>query len=229
MREQYLLHRAAIDEVVKLAGDLNQQEESKATSEMYLKELYGPFPELGRRLAKPPQPMVVAEKAMTLPKPVATLMVEEKPWNKLPTTSNPSTTRFLLYALYFYLLAAFVAHFDHCVFLDLLVALLLFGAIQLNTPLLIQSLATKCVVAIAAAALLGTVWLAVYTRRWWNTGYVDNFSMLTARRISVGFEFLLMLARAVAVGALLVAYHTLQKGADEFVVERPEVIKGDIF
>lgn len=200
--------------IMKAQESLRGMDSDRVTSENFIVDMAAPFPELSRTLARsaPTQKAAMAAPA----RPVATYVADEKPWNKLPTTSNPTTTKFLIYSLYAYLAVAFLASFNHCVFLDLTIALILFGSVQLNTPLLIQSLATKAIGGIALAILLGVVWLAFYIRPWWNTGYIDNFSQLSVRRYSVVFEFVLMIARLVALYALVFSYKTLQIGQDEF-------------
>lgn len=203
------------DLIFSAQNELRDMENDQLASENFLVEMVAPFPELSRTVARTP----MKEKIAMLPpaRPVATLVADEKPWNKLPTTSNPTSTKFMIYSIYFYLIAAFLASFDHCVFLDLTIALILFGSVQLNTPLLIQSLATKAIFGIVLAIVLGIIWLVFYLRPWWNTGYVDNFSLLSVRRSSIVFELLLMIARFVVLYALSVSYKNLQKGQNEFV------------
>lgn len=205
--------------------EMKQFEEDKDESERYLRELVAPFPELGRRMMKPTAGGLEKAAAMG-PKSVTAAILEEKNWNKLPTTSNPSMTKFLVYSIYFYLLAGMFACLNHCVFLDLVIGLLLFGSNQLNTPLLIQPFAVKCLVGIGVAFLLGIIWMAYYASPWWKEGYVDNFSLLNGRRAAVVGEVILMFARAVLGGALLVGMKTLQPGTDEWAFEginRPDV------
>lgn len=68
---------------------------------------------------------------------------KEGMFDKVPMASNAVISKFLLYAVYIYVVIALLTSFNRCVFLDLLMSLLLFSSFQINIPQYIKSFATK--------------------------------------------------------------------------------------
>lgn len=49
-------------------------------------------------------------------------------FDKVPMATNATVSKFLLYAVYVYVIIALLTSFDRCVFLDMLMSLLLFSS-----------------------------------------------------------------------------------------------------
>ena len=114
---------------------------------------------------------------------------------------------------------ALIASYNRTLFLDLLVSLLLFSAILLNTPQLIKPFAIKVFAGIALAIVIDIIWLIFYMDIWWNTGYYDSYSLLYVRRIMIVCTFVLMVVRLLVLVALGVSFSELATGDDEFLLE----------
>jgi hypothetical protein len=202
------------DAIHSLDEMIRAKQEEQENAENYLEELYAPFPPLKKTL-KPKE------------KPVAVLGVynpnvafaTEKQFAKMPEATNRIFSRLLLYSIYVYVFMALISSYDRTLFLDLLISLLLFSAILLNTPQLIKPFAVKVFAGIILAILIDIVWLIFYMNIWWNTGYNDSYSLLYVRRVMVVCSFILMVVRLLVLFALGVSYSELAVGEDEFLLE----------
>ena len=73
----------------------------------------------------------------------------------------------------------------------------------------IRSFANKIIGGIIFAICIDIVWLVLYTKPWWTTGYDDSFSLLNLRRSMVVLSYLLMLVRIFVLIAIILSYSNL--------------------
>jgi hypothetical protein len=202
------------DAIHNLDEAIRGKQDEKESAENYLEELYGPFPPLKKTLKPREKPVAI----LSTYNPNAGFATE-KQFAKMPEATNRIFSRLLLYSIYVYVFVALITSYDRTVFLDLLVSLLLFSAILLNTPQLIKPFAIKVFCGITLAIAIDIVWLVFYLDIWWNTGYQDSYSLLYVRRFLIVCSFVLMLVRLLVLMALGVSFSELATGDDEFLLE----------
>jgi hypothetical protein len=199
--------------IQEMNDNIASKKRNKESAESYIEDLYAPFPPLKKTL-KPKERTVAA--GVYNP---STVVVNEKQFSKMPESAHSIFSKLLLYAIYVYLFISFLLCFHRCIFLDLLVALLLFSAVLLNQPKLIRSFINKVIGGVVLALLIDIVWLALYTRTWWNTTYQDSSSLLYVRRIMVVLSYAIMGVRLFVLVVLGVSYNDFGSGEDEFEME----------
>lgn len=201
------------DAIHNLDAAIRGKQEERESAENYLEELYAPFPPLKKTLRPKDKPVIMGVYNPNVG------FVNEKQFAKMPETTNPIFSKLLLYAIYCYVFFSLLTSYNRCVFLDLLVSLLLFSAVLLNTPQLIKSFAIKVFAGIALAIAIDVAWLWIYSEVWWKSSYNDSASLLNVRRTMLVFSYILMLVRVLVVTALGVSYTELPGGEDEFFLE----------
>ncbi len=82
----------------------------------------------------------------------------------------------------------------------------------MNLPVLMKRFANKCIGGIILAIILDIVWLMIYLKPWWKTGYDDSFSLLGLRRTMIVFSFILMIVRIVVLVSLILGYKNFEDG-----------------
>lgn len=199
--------------VQEMNENIANKKRNKESAESYIEDLYGPFPAFKKTLR--PKERTVAAGVFN----PSTVVVNEKQFSKMPESAHSIFSKLLLYAIYVYLFVAFLLCFHRSIFLDLLVALLLFSAVLLNNPKLIRSFINKVIGGVVLALLIDVVWLVLYTRQWWTTTYQDSSSLLYTRRAMVVFSYVIMLVRLFVLVIIGVSYNDFGSGEDEFEAE----------
>lgn len=192
---------------------VQQKKENKDNAEIYIEELYSPFPALKKTL-KPKEKSLAAA-----PFNPNVNIVNEKQFSKMPESTHSLFSKLLLYAIYVYFIVAFLLSYNRCVFLDLLISLLFFSSVLLNNPKLIKSFVNKVIGGVILAIIIDIVWLVLYTGHWWNTTYQDSYSLLYIRKAMVVLSYIIMVVRIFVLIVLGVAYQDFGAGDDEFDVE----------
>ena len=113
--------------------------------------------------------------------------------------SNSLISKLFFYFLIFYLLVTLMTHLDSDLYLDLICGLLLLSSWHFNTPRMIRQFVIKAIVGIAIALLFDIIWLAIYNKPWWNTGYDDSYSMLHFRRYIIVMTYILIVVRIIMI------------------------------
>lgn len=212
----YSMVKLYSDSISNLEHEITEKEAEIDDVKNYLFELYSPFPLL--RKQAPVQTDVKTKVEGFFNPNVAA--AREKQFARLPASNSPLTL--LLMTAYIYLLIALMTSFNRCVFMDLLVSFLLFSAMQLNIPLFSKGFAYKAIGGIIVAIIIDSVWLAFYTKPWWNTGYEDSYSLLYVRRSMVVFSYTLMVIRLITVIIIFFTTKELPESKDEFDLKMAE-------
>lgn len=199
--------------IQEMNDTITNKKRNKESAESYIEDLYSPFATLKKTLKPRERAMVTA------PYNPTAMVVNEKQFSKMPESSHSIFSKLLLYAIYLYFLVAFLLCFHRCIFLDLLIALLLFSAVLLNQPKLIRSFVNKVIGGIVLAIIIDIVWLVLYTKEWWNTTYQDSYSLLYVRRTMVVLSYIIMVVRVIVLVVIGVSYNDFGTGSDEFETE----------
>lgn len=113
--------------------------------------------------------------------------------------SGSFISKLFFYFLIFYILVVLMTHLNSDLFLDLIVALLLLSSWHFNIPRMIKQFIIKAIVGISIALLFDIIWLCIYHKPWWSTGYDDSYSMLHFRRYIIVMTYILIVVRIIMI------------------------------
>lgn len=202
------------DKIANLEYEIEDKTLENNEVKNYLHDLYSPFPLLRKNV-----PIVEDQRPNleTFHNPNIGV-AREKQFARLPHSSSPVSI--LLIMAYIYLIVSLITSYDRCVFMDLLVAFLLFSALQLNIPLFSKGFGIKAISGIVVALLIDIVWLFYYTVPWWKTGHIDGFSHLYLRRAMIIFSYILMLIRIIMIISIVLSLKELPDSKNEFEIKK---------
>lgn len=202
------------DKIANLEYEIEDKTLENNEVKNYLHDLYSPFPLLRKNV-----PIVEDQRPNleTFHNPNIGV-AREKQFARLPSSSSPVSI--LLIMAYIYLIVSLITSYDRCVFMDLLVAFLLFSALQLNIPLFSKGFGIKAISGIVVALLIDIVWLFYYTIPWWKTGHIDGFSHLYLRRAMIIFSYILMVIRIIMIISIVLSLKELPDSKNEFEIKK---------
>ena len=141
---------------------------------------------------------------------------------RLPEGQNPILYKFLQFSVIIYVLLTLLCCLFVFQFLDLIISLLLLSSVQLDVPFFYKSFAKKCMFGIGLSSVLSVTWLVFFTRPWWNTGYIDGYSLIHYRRAWIVLEWALLGIKLIVFLALVMNLNNTMAGDDEFLPEEQQ-------
>lgn len=148
---------------------------------------------------------------------------QEGKFSLMTEKTNPLISKLFTYTLFAYILIILMTHLGRDIFLDLIAGLLLLSAWYFDIPKLLKQFVYKVIGAVAMAIIFDIVWLVLYHKPFWNTGYQDSFSLWRFRRYLVVMSYILMAVRILILVFLVLILGEIKKGEgqSEFV-NQPE-------
>jgi uncharacterized membrane protein len=134
--------------------------------------------------------------------------------------SNSLISKLFFYILIFYIIVTLMTHLNSDLFLDLIIGLLLLSSWHFNVPRMIKQFIIKAIVGISIALLFDIIWLIIYNKPWWSTGYDDSYSMLFFRRYIIVMTYILIVVRIIMIVFLVLLLREIK--ADDHYSEFEE-------
>ena len=148
---------------------------------------------------------------------------QEGKFSRMTEKTNPLISKLFTYTLLVYILIILMTHLGRDIFLDLIAGLLLLSAWYFDIPKLLKQFIYKSIGAIVLAIVFDIIWLVLYHKPYWKTGYQDSFSLWRFRRYLVVMSYILMFVRVLMMVLLILLLGEIKKGEgqSEFV-NQPE-------